>query len=180
MIAGRPPTARLSPPPKVWVTVTERGLEVNASADVGDVTLGFGPVAEMLTAAHVVLVALAGFYSSRRTGRSIVASIAMSEVTATCVTSLLLPSLCERPAPPRQTAKARTVILQCSNGAVSVTLNNQDRIDLAEMTGVASLVDTSPESFKSMLQSWSRELTRDEVVRIRPELEAPDTSSNAT
>ena len=73
-----------------------------------DPSLGFGPVAETVTAAHAVLIALAGLLAVRNAGSPTTGRVAMDEVMATCVADLLIPVLCHRLPRPRRSTAERT------------------------------------------------------------------------
>jgi crotonobetainyl-CoA:carnitine CoA-transferase CaiB-like acyl-CoA transferase len=154
---------------RAWVVVTgSHSVESSMTREaLREPSLGFGPVAEMLTAAHAVLVALAILYRSGPRRGPAIARISMLEVMGTCLADLLLPALCQRAPQPRRSTAERTLVIPCADGSISITLTNADaRADLASMTGIEALLDSVETSTRKLLEPWTRARSRNEIVEI--------------
>lgn len=166
VISSRPPAVTDPYASAVWVVVTESGCtgDFPARAAERDATLGFGPIAESLTAAHATLVALAALRRARHTGQAITAEVGMIEVMATCVADLLIEELCPRTPRPRLPTTSRMSVVPCADGSVTISASSpSDRADLAAMTGLDALLDED-EPIAPWLASWAGALTREEIV----------------
>jgi crotonobetainyl-CoA:carnitine CoA-transferase CaiB-like acyl-CoA transferase len=151
--------------PSNLTPVSPAGGEGRVMGSEVDPSLGFGPAAEMLTAAHAVLIALAGLYAVRRGAPSIAGHVAMDEVMATCATDLLLPVLCHRTPLPRRPPSDRTLVVPCLDGAVSLTLTSDE--DLAELGRMIGLDAPLPrDELHAHLSTWARNVPRNDIVRI--------------